>query len=179
MLCLQTPAERPRAVHLGRYSNSQEWHRSSCSCLGMVFEVVMKCATCAICLTDAQPPTVPNEMLTRVRQGEEQKHKHETDPVYHPTCILVPRATASSHLGATGWASGATSWQFRVLCCTAQPSCMSGVSQWGQTWQDGKHPPPRGCRVQVFPKLLLGPSHRDNVSSGSLQTAGENPGKAL
>lgn len=44
-------------------------------------------------------------------------------------------------------------------------------------WQDGKHPPPRGCRVQVFPKLLLGPSHRDNVSSGSLQTAGENPGK--
>lgn len=138
----------------GRYSNSQKWHRSSCKCLGMVFEVVQECAMRAICLTDTQLPSVPEEKLTRVRQGEEQKHKHEIDPVYHRSCTfaLAPPDTAWCHLGATGWTSGATSWQLRALCFTAQPSCMSGVSQaWGQIWQDRICPAPRGCRVQVSP----------------------------
>lgn len=113
---------------------------------------------CHVCnLPDRHSATnCAEEMLTRVRQGEEQKHKHKMDPEYQHSFTLP--GTCCHCLVSPGMNQWCKFLTIRVLYCTAQPSCMGGVPQaWGQTWQDGICPPLRGCRVQVSPRLIPAP----------------------
>lgn len=175
--CRKTLSSPPRAIQ----QQLRIWCRSSCMCLGRVFEVIQECAMRTICLTDAQQLPVPGAEENERGQGRERSQ------CTNATIALAAPAPAWSHLGAT------KEPMVRLAHSSGARATLPSPPAWATCCRTGgRHmgrerdllPGAVGCRCPPSSHLLCGPSHRDSLSvCGSLQTAGgrsqESPVNAL
>lgn len=161
--CRKTLCSPPRAIQ----QQLRIWCRSSCTCLGRVFEVIQECAMCTICLTDAQQLPVPGAEENEGRA--ERGANAQTPPL---PWQLLPQLPLTWEPPMSRWCNLPTAQDLGSPC----PALLRErrVAELGADM--GREcvllPGAVGCRCPLSSHLLHGPSHSDSLSGGSLQTAG-------
>lgn len=160
--CGKTLSSPPRAIQ----QQLRIWRRSSCMCLGRVFEVIQECAMRTICLTDAQQLPVPG---AEENEGRAERGANAQTPPWQ----LLPWLGLTWEPPMSPWCDLPTVQELGPPC----PALLRERRVAGLEANMGREhdllPGDMGCRCPPSSHLLCGPSHRDSLSvCGSSQTAG-------
>lgn len=162
--------------HLGRYSNSREYGAEALAYAWKWCLKLLRNVPYAQSVWQTWPLPVPgaNENKGKAERGADSQTRDRPHTPRFTCPCLAPPAMAWCHLGAMD--GPATFPQFRS---PASLPIWVVCGRPGSRHREGTCPLPgaMGCRCTPSSYLLLGPSHGDKLSGGSLKTTEGKPCK--